>query len=155
MSLSVQFFSLLSMVATGVVAAAMIDMIGTGISHSERASFIKKNAVLIEVVGWILVGCEAFAVLYIVRDGAWRIYDPLAQMSGLFLYVSFIHRPFRVVGRIVFLVFIKPIVLIFKAVYSVVKYIAIFVGKIFKIITKPFVSIFRKHFRKYFKIKIK
>lgn len=155
MSLSIQLFSLLAMVATGIVAAAFIDMIGTGISHSGKVSFVRRYSVVIEVIGWIFVGCAAFITLYIVRDGAWRIYDPLAQISGLLLYVSFIHRPFRVVGRIVFLLFIKPILMIFIGLLSIVKYLFVFIGRLLDFLFKPFVEIFRKYFRKYFKNKSK
>lgn len=155
MSLSVQLFSLLAMVATGIVAASFIDMIGTGISHSGRVSFVRRYSVVIEVISWVLVGCGAFIILYIVRDGAWRIYDPLAQISGLLLYVSFIHRPFRVFGRIVFLLFVKPVMFLFLGVFSIIKYVFVFIGRLFDFLLRPFVEIFRKYFRKYFKNKSK
>ncbi len=42
---------------------------------------------LFEVIGWVVVGCWTFYILFLVRDGAWRMYDPFAQISGMLLYV--------------------------------------------------------------------
>ena len=54
MSLSVQFLSLLAMIGTGIVAGAFMDMIGTGTAHAGKKSIIRKRAVWLEVIGWIL-----------------------------------------------------------------------------------------------------
>ena len=107
MSLSVQFLSLLAMIGTGIVAAAFLDMIGTGTAHAGRRSIIRRRAAFFEVIGWVVVGCWTFYILFLVRDGAWRIYDPFAQLSGMLLYVSFFHKPFRFFGRIVLVILRK------------------------------------------------
>ena len=77
-----------------------MDMIGTGTAHAGKKSLIRKYAVVLEVIGWVFVGCGTFYVLFLVRDGAWRMYDPFAQISGMLLYASFFYRPFRFLGRI-------------------------------------------------------
>lgn len=141
------------MIGTGIVAAAMIDMIGTGTAHAGKKSFVRRHAVIIEVIGWIIAGCWTFTILYTVRDGAWRIYDPFAQLSGMLLYASFFHKPFRVVGKVILLVIIKPIWLIFRAIVSVINRLFLFIIWILTLLSKPFVSIFRKLNRKLFKIK--
>ena len=116
MSLSVQFLSLLTMIGTGIVAAAFIDMIGTGTAHAGKKSIVRRRAALFEVIGWIIAGCWTFYILYIVRDGAWRIYDPFAQISGILLYASFFHKPIRLVGRIILVLFVKPLWFIIRAI---------------------------------------
>ena len=71
MSLSVQFLSLLAMIGTGIVAAAFIDMIGTGTAQAGKKVIISKACGLtFEVIGWMIVGCWTFYILYLVRDGA-------------------------------------------------------------------------------------
>lgn len=155
MSLSVQFLSLLSMIGTGIIAAALIDLIGTSVAHAGRRSLIKKYGVFLEVFGWILAGIWSFTILYNVRDGAWRIYDLFAQISGLLLYVSFFHYPFRFVGRVIFLIILKPIWTVFFIVFSMIKYLIVLIGKLIKIPFMPFVLIFRKFFVKHFKNKEK
>lgn len=151
MSLSVQFLSLLSMIGMGVVAAAFIDMIKTGTSHAGRKSIIKKYTVLLEVIGWVIAGCWTFYILFLVRDGAWRIYDPFAQLSGLLLYVSFFYKPLRFLGRIVLTIFVRPL-------WFIVRFIGLTVRKVFRLflsglalLFRPFVKLYRKHFRKLFK----
>lgn len=150
MSLSVQFLSLLSMIGTGIVAAAFIDMIKTATSHAGRKSVIKKYAVHLEVVGWVIAGCWTFYILFLVRDGAWRIYDPFAQLSGLLLYVSFFHKPLRFLGRIVLAIVIKPL-------WFIVRFIGVVIKQIFRLLLsgltllfRPFVKLYRKYFRKLF-----
>lgn len=155
MSLSVQFFSLLAMIGTGVMAAAIIDIISTGIDYGEKYAFVRKYAVVLEVIGWILAGCWAFLVLYVVRDGAWRVYDPFAQLSGLLLYVSFIHHPFRFVGRLLLLLVVKPIWFVLTIVVVTIKYVVHFIFRLLKFAAHPFVLIFRKLFSGYFKSKRK
>lgn len=151
MSLSVQFFSLLAMIGTGIVAAALIDIIGTGIAHAGKRSLIRKHRILLEVVGWILVGFWTFTILYRVRDGAWKIYDPFAQLSGLYLYISIFHRPLRVLGRMILVLLLKPIWFVLRAILLMINYLFKGIIKFFKILSTPFISIFRKFLGKYFK----
>lgn len=153
MSLSVQFLSLLAMIGTGILAAALIDMIGTGISHAGKRSLLRKYGYLLEIFGWIFAGVGAFFILYVVRDGAWRIYDPFAQLSGLLLYVSLFYRPFRFIGRILLFLCIKPILFVLRGIYLLITSIIILFVKAISLPIRPFILIFRKLFLKYFKNK--
>lgn len=155
MSLSIQFFSLLAMIGTGIVAAAMIDMIGTGVANAGKKSFIRKHSTALEIIGWILAGCWTFTILYTVRDGAWRIYDPFAQLSGILLYASIFHKPFRFMGRIILVLLLKPIWFVLRAIVSIIIRILAVFKKLFLLLSKPFISIFRKLNRKRFKIRKK
>lgn len=155
MSLSVQFLSLLAMIGTGIVAGAFMDMIGTGTAYAGKKSFIRKYAVAIEVIGWVLVGCGTFYVLYLVRDGAWRMYDPVAQVSGLLLYASFFYRPFRLLGRIVLLLVVKPLWFLIRLIVSIVRQIIRLLMKILSVLVLPFVRLFRLISMKSFKRKEK
>jgi spore cortex biosynthesis protein YabQ len=143
MSLSVQFLSLLAMIGTGIVTGAFMDMIGTGTAHTGKKSFVSRRAAWFEVIGWIIAGCWAFYILYLVRDGAWRIYDPLAQLSGLLLYVSFFHKPFRFFGRIVLVLIVKPIWFIVRVILSIIRNILRFIVKVITLLVRPFVKLFR------------
>lgn len=155
MSLSVQFLSLLAMIGTGIVAGAFMDMIGTGTAYAGKKSFIRKYAVAIEVIGWVLVGCGTFYVLYLVRDGAWRMYDPVAQVSGLLLYASFFYRPFRLLGRIVLLLVVKPLWFLIRLIVSIIRQIIRLLMKILSVLVLPFVKLFRLISMKGFKRKEK
>lgn len=150
MSLSVQFLSLLAMVGTGIVSAAFIDMIGTGTAYAGKKSYFRRRSTLFEVIGWLIAGCWAFYILYTVRDGAWRIYDPFAQLSGILLYASYFHKPVRFFGRILLLLVVKPLWFIVKAIFIVVRQIIRLISKVLSFFYKPIVSLFRKQYRKLF-----
>lgn len=143
MSLSVQFLSLLAMIGTGVVAGAFMDLIGTGTAHASKKSFIRKRAAWFEMIGWVAVGCGTFYILFLVRDGAWRMYDPFAQVSGLLLYASFFYKPFRLLGRLILLVFIKPIWFVIRLVISIIRQVIRVIIKIGVFLFTPFVKLFR------------
>lgn len=143
MSLSVQFLSLLAMIGTGVVAGAFMDMIGTGTAHARKKSFIRKRAAWLEMIGWIVVGCGTFYILFLVRDGAWRMYDPFAQISGLLLYASFFYKPFRLLGRIILVIFIKPLWFIVQLFISIIRQVFRLMIKIVVFLFTPFVKLFR------------
>ena len=151
MSLSLQFLSLLTMIGTGIVTAAFIDMIGTGTSHAGNKSLIKRRAAVFEIIGWILAGCWTFYILFLVRDGEWRIYDPFAQMSGILLYASFFHKPFRLIGRLLLVILIKPLWFIIRVIISVIRYVIHLVDNMITFLFRPFIKIFRKYYRKDFK----
>lgn len=144
MSLSVQFLSLLAMIGTGIGAGAFMDLIGTGIDKVGKKSVIRKYSVLIEVIGWILIGCASFYVLFVVRDGAWRMYDPFAQVSGMLLYASIFHRPFRFFGRIVNMLIIRPIVFIILLVVRIIRALFRLVVRIVMVLATPFIYVYKK-----------
>ncbi|MEZ7173465.1 spore cortex biosynthesis protein YabQ [Sporosarcina sp. OR05] len=144
MSLSVQFLSLLAMIGTGIGAGAFMDLIGTGIDKVGKKSVIRKYSVLIEVIGWILIGCASFYVLFVVRDGAWRMYDPFAQVSGMLLYASIFHRPFRFFGRIVNMLIIRPIVFIILLVVRIIRALFRLVVRIVMLLATPFIYVYKK-----------
>lgn len=153
MSLSLQFLSLVAMIGTGIVAGAFMDLISTGTTHAGKKSLIRRRSVWLDTIGWVLVGCGTFYVLFLVRDGAWRIYDPIAQISGLLLYVSFFYKPFRFVGRIFLVLIIKPLYFIFRLLFSITRQILLTIVRIGAFLVKPFVNLFRKLSRNLFKNK--
>ena len=144
MSLSVQFLSLLAMIGTGIGAGVFMDLIGTGVDATGKRSIIRKYSVPLEVIGWILIGCASFYVLFIVRDGAWRMYDPVAQICGLLLYASVFHRPFRFLGRILNMLIIKPIWFIISLVAKIISQVFKLLVKIVRFLLSPFIFLYNK-----------
>ena len=155
MSLSVQFLSLLAMIGTGIVAGAFMDMIGTSTAHAGKKSIIRKRAVWLEVIGWVLIGCGTFYILYLVRDGAWRIYDPFAQVSGMMLYVTIFYKPFRLLGRVLLVLFIKPLWFFVRLIVLIIRKIILFIARIIVVLCTPFVKLYRIISRKLFKRRVK
>ncbi|MFD1204479.1 MULTISPECIES: spore cortex biosynthesis protein YabQ [Sporosarcina] len=151
MSLSVQFLSLLAMIGTGIGAGAIMDLIGTGVSATRKGSFIRRHAVWFEVIGWIIIGSASFYILFLVRDGAWRMYDPFAQISGMLLYASVFYRPFRFVGRVIQLLVIRPIVFVIRLIVNIIRFIVRMIIKIILLIISPFTLLYHYISNKVFK----
>lgn len=116
MIVSHQLLSLLAMVGTGILAAAVIDMIRTAGGGTRAGTAI-------ELMAWPLLGLAAFFVLFAVRSGEWRLYDLLAQLLGVLLYESSLHRPFRFAGRLLTALVIRPIFFLLDLVWRVVAFI--------------------------------
>ena len=142
MSLSVQFFSLLAMIGTGIAAGAVMDMVGTGVSQTGKTSWIRRYAAWLEIICWILIGCGAFYVLFLVRDGAWRMYDPVAQVSGLLLYAAIFHKPFRFFGRMIILLILKPIWFILRLIARIIQFFVRVIIRILTVLAFPFTTLF-------------
>lgn len=121
MSLSVQFFSLLAMIGTGIAAGAIMDLFGTVRNLFDRRSFIRRRSFWLELVVWAAIGAGAFWVLLVAREGAWRMYDPVAQVSGMLLYATIFHYPFRFAGRWVWLLIIRPVWLFITFIMKVIQ----------------------------------
>ncbi|MDV6378980.1 hypothetical protein ORD22_12220 [Sporosarcina sp. GW1-11] len=143
MSLSVQFFSLLAMIGTGIVAGVIMDLFGTIIAACDRRSFIRRRALWFELVVWILLGIGAFWILMIVRDGAWRMYDPVAQVCGMFFYVAIFHYPFRLIGRVLLLVVIRPVWYAIRLVWLLIQRINQVFVYILSLILSPVVLLLK------------
>lgn len=143
MSLSVQFFSLLAMIGTGIFAGVVMDLFGTVVAACDKRSFIRKRAFWLECIIWIIVGVASFLVLVGVRDGAWRMYDPVAQISGLLLYAAIFHYPARMIGRLLLLVVLRPIWLIIRLVCLSIHYIFRVIVSILSLITSPFTRLLK------------
>ncbi|KXH86818.1 hypothetical protein AU377_13950 [Sporosarcina sp. HYO08] len=141
------------MIGTGVVAGAMMDMIGTGIAYSGKKSIIRRYAISIETIGWVVVGCATFYVLYLVRDGAWRMYDPFAQICGMLLYINLFYRPFRFIGRTINLILIKPLLWILFSIFAVIRQMIRIVLKILYFLLRPFIKLFGSKIKNTFKKK--
>lgn len=151
MSVTVQFVSLLAMIGSGIVAGAFMDMISTGITNAGKTSLIRRKAIWIEGIAWLLAGGFAFAVLFVFRDGAWRMYDPFAQLSGLLLYAAIFHKPFRLVGRIIVIVLLRPIFLFIRfIVWGIRTGMQLIIGSLLFVL-RPFRFIYLRLFRYPFK----
>lgn len=155
MSLSVQFLSLLAMIGTGIIAAAFLDMIGIGTRQAGKKSILRRRAAWFEGIGWVVAGCWTFYILFLVRDGTWRIYDPFAQLSGMLLYVSLFHKPIRFLGRIVRALVLKPLWFIVHLIVLIVRKMIRFTVEIIVLPFRPIDKLFRKYFKNRFNKKAK
>jgi hypothetical protein len=144
MTLSLQFFSLLLMMASGILIGAIIEGTRFLTENFSKRSFVFKYRVGLEVIIWILLGLGTFYLLYEVRDGIWRVYDPLAQLVGILFYEQFFQPIFRLAGRIFLRLIVKPIWFVIHIFITIVhKILRLFVN-IIRAIAQPFHFLYKK-----------
>lgn len=141
MTVSLQFISLLVMMASGILTAAGVDAVRFLYSHAKPGSLLFRLSNALEVTAWLVLGIGTFYVLFEIRDGAWRIYDPLAQIAGIFLYESIFQRPFRFLGRIIRKLLFKPIWLVIQLFVRIIIWIIQFIQKVLLLFVRPFIRL--------------
>ncbi|MFJ8066754.1 spore cortex biosynthesis protein YabQ [Psychrobacillus sp. NPDC096426] len=144
MTLSLQFYSLLLMVLSGVVIGAIIEGTRFVTNSFPKRTYVNKYSIAIEIIVWILLGLGTFYILFRVRDGIWRIYDPLAQVVGILLYEQLFQPIFRLVGRIFLHIVIQPIWFIFRIFILIIHKIFILIGIVLATIVRPFYFLYKK-----------
>lgn len=89
MIVSEQFYQLIVMVLSGIAVGFIIDSIRLIVFSTPKRSSLRKWIMVVELLTWILLGGLTYYLLFWLKDGAWRAYDPLAQIAGIF-FVSII-----------------------------------------------------------------
>lgn len=147
MTLSLQFLSLLLMMVSGILIGAIIEGTRFLTKVFSKRSLIFKYQVGLEIIIWVLLGLGTFYLLYEVRDGIWRVYDPLAQIVGIILYEQIFQPVFQLAGRIFLRLIVKPI-------WFIIHVIIVILGKLFNFITviivalvRPFHTLYKKTLR--------
>lgn len=135
--------------ASGVFVAAVIDCVRVTISAISPKSFVKRFTIGLELFIWALLGMLTFYILYITKGGEWRLVDPIAQISGIFLYESIFQRIFRFLGRIVVIIVFKPILILLNLSISVIGKILLIIIRIIMFILSPLRKIFTKPYSKF------
>ncbi|GGA48490.1 spore cortex biosynthesis protein YabQ [Psychrobacillus lasiicapitis] len=144
MTLSLQFFSLLLMVLSGVVVGAIIEGTRFVMNSFPKRTFVFKYSTALEIIIWILLGLGTFYILFQVRDGIWRIYDPLAQIVGILLYEQLFQPIFRFMGRVFLRMIIQPIWFIIRIIVTIIRKILRLIALILLTIVRPFRFIYKK-----------
>ncbi|PIC63683.1 hypothetical protein CSV79_10635 [Sporosarcina sp. P13] len=120
-----------------------MDLFGTIVAACDKRSIIRRRAFWFELLVWIFLGIGAFWILMIVRDGAWRMYDPVAQVCGMLLYVAIFHYPFRLIGRVLLIVVIRPIWYVIRLVLLLIQRIIQVFRHILLLILSPIVLLLK------------
>lgn len=144
MTLSLQFFSLLLMVFSGILVGAIIEGTRFVTGSFPRRTLVYKYRVVLEIFTWLVLGFVSFYILFEVRDGVWRIYDPLAQIVGILLYDQLFQPGFRLLGRIFLRLIVQPIWWIIHFIWLVITKIIHLIWLLISFFFKPFHFLFQK-----------
>lgn len=142
MTVSEQFFQLLVMVTSGIAVGFIIDSVRLVIFATPKRSRLRKWMMFFELVTWVLLGGMTYYLLFWLKDGAWRAYDPLAQILGIFLYQIFFQRILRFIARIVVTIIWLPIWFIIRFIMAIIRRILRVILFIGAIVVRPFVKIY-------------
>ncbi|MFJ7953684.1 spore cortex biosynthesis protein YabQ [Lysinibacillus sp. NPDC096418] len=142
MIVSEQFFQLLVMVTSGIAVGFIIDSVRLVIFSTPKRSRLRKWMMFVELLTWIALGGMTYYLLFWLKDGAWRAYDPLAQILGIFLYQIFFQRILRFIARILVNITVRPVWFIIRLIIAIIRRILQFILYIVGIIVRPFVKIY-------------
>ncbi|MEG0260717.1 MAG: spore cortex biosynthesis protein YabQ [Lysinibacillus sp.] len=142
MIISEQFIQLVVMVMSGIIVGFVIDSTRLIVVAAPKKSHLRKMAVVLELFVWLALGGTTFYLLFWLKDGAWRIIDPLAQLLGIFLYQTFLQSFFRFIGRMFVLIVLRPILWLARLIVFIIRKVFQVVIGLIIIILRPFVKIY-------------
>ena len=96
---------------------------------------------VVELIAWILLGGLTYYLLFWLKDGAWRAYDPLAQIAGIFCIKRFSNL-LRFVARILVNITWRPFWFIVRFIVTVIRQILQLFINIVMFVIRPFVKIY-------------
>lgn len=150
--MSAQLISIITMFMSGIVVGVVIDCTRT-ILHQGPLSILRKLTLFIEWFIWIFLAIATFYLLFLIKGGQWRFVDPLAQVAGIISYELFFQRIARFIGRVIVVLFIKPLYYIGHAFVAIIRKIMQFFVAFVLMLINPIIKIFKKYFLKTFKSK--
>ena len=142
MIVSEQFVQLLVMVLSGIAVGFIIDSVRLIVYSTPKRSSLRRWMMVFELLTWILLGGLTYYLLFWLKDGAWRAYDPLAQIAGIFLYQTFFQTFLRFVAKILVNITWRPFWFIIKLIISIIRHILQILINVGAFILRPFVKIY-------------
>ncbi|MFJ7748048.1 spore cortex biosynthesis protein YabQ [Peribacillus sp. NPDC097295] len=104
MTLTIQFYTLLSMIGMGSLFGAALDTYNHFLKRAERSKWI---VFLHDFLFWVIQGLIIFYVLFLVNEGELRLYLFLALLCGFSAYQALLKGLYLQLLAFVILVVIK------------------------------------------------
>jgi hypothetical protein len=147
MILTHQTVSIVVMTISGLFIAATIDAFRFFWLNRNTTRLYKYHR-FFEFFLWIGFGIVTFYLLFTIKGGVWRFVDPIAQFFGILLYEKVMKRPFRIVGRVLDFIIIRPIKWLGLLIIGIIRFIIKIIVNFIKFLIKPFVKLFQKIIKK-------
>lgn len=144
MTISYQFLSLLAMILSGVATGFLVESFRDSCDALRPRAFLRRYQGIFEIILWVGLGVASFYLLFYLRDGNWRIYDPCAQIVGIICYELWFRRPLLVVRRVFMRLIVQPIWWIIQLVMTIIKYVFRVLVRIIFIILWPILKLIEK-----------
>lgn len=152
MTLTVQFYTIISMILMGIWIGAAVDTYGR-FMHPNRWSVI---LFISDILFWIVQGFLIFFVLLKVNEGEIRFYIFLALLCGFAMYralfqtlynhfltalIRFINTVIRITVNVVQTFIINPVKLLFRLLVQLLMFLGSILIALFHFILRIFVTI--------------
>ncbi|MGE7916154.1 spore cortex biosynthesis protein YabQ [Lysinibacillus xylanilyticus] len=142
MIVSEQFVQLLVMVLSGIAVGFIIDSVRLIVFSTPKRSSLRRWMMVFELLTWILLGGLTYYLLFWLKDGAWRAYDPLAQIAGIFLYQTFFQTFLRFIAKVLVNIIWRPFWFVVQLIIATIRQILQILMNIGAFILRPFVKIY-------------
>ena len=142
MIVSEQFVQLLVMVLSGIAVGFIIDSVRLIVFSTSKRSSLRRWMMVFELLTWILLGGLTYYLLFWLKDGAWRAYDPLAQIAGIFLYQTFFQTFLRFIAKVLVNIIWRPFWFVVQLIIAIIRQILQILMNIGAFILRPFVKIY-------------
>lgn len=144
MTLSYQFLSLLAMVASGVATGFLVESFRDLAFAFRPNIWIRKYRYFFEIMLWAMLGCASYVLLFYLRDGAWRIYDPMAQIVGIGCYELWFRKPLMFIRRLFLHLIVRPIWWVIQLFITIIRSVTRVFLKIILIFINPIIKLIKK-----------
>ena len=144
MTISYQFLSLLAMILSGVATGFLVESFRDSCQALRPGALLRRYQRFFEILLWLGLGIASFYLLFQLRDGTWRIYDPCAQIVGIICYELWFRKP-MLLGRHVFMrLIIQPIWWVIHLIVTIIRYIVRVLVKIIMVVLWPLIILVKK-----------
>lgn len=150
MILTHQTVSIVVMFLSGLVIGATIDAFRFFWFYRKTTRLYKYHR-FFEIFLWIGFGIATFYLLFLIKGGVWRFVDPIAQFIGILAYAKIMKRPFRIVGRLLNFIIIRPIKWVGLLIIGIIRFILKIIINVVIFILKPIIKPLRKLYKKILK----
>ncbi len=142
MTLTTQFYTMLSMIGMGALFGVTLDTYLRFLNRSERKRWF---VFLNDMLFWILQALSIFYILFVVNFGEIRFYIFIALLCGFSGYQALLKKPYLALLERIILFFIAVynfiVKMIKKLIYSPIKWLVIVLVTLLLSIGKALLSI--------------
>jgi hypothetical protein len=148
MTISYQFLSLLAMILSGVATGFLVESFRDSCQALRPGALLRRYQGFFEILLWLGLGIASFYLLFYLRDGTWRIYDPCAQIVGIISYELWFRKPMLLGRRVFMRLIVQPIWWIIHLIVTIIRHIVRLLVKICMTILWPLKKLVEKVFEK-------
>ena len=144
MTISYQFLSLLAMIVSGVATGFLVESFRDSCQALRPRALLRRYQKVIEIILWLGLGIASFYLLFYLRDGSWRVYDPCAQIAGIILYELWFRRPMLFARRVFMRLIVYPIWWVIQLFIKIIRSIVLLIVKILMFPIRPIIKLLEK-----------